>query len=212
MASQQIPYSIPTQGGRCEPTAIPRTCSEPDNLATQCLKGEAWTWAQIALNPLFALLKVPARYRLASESPFNTMPQDGIRLNAIPTSPLLLSSFIANRFTPIVSYTVPPGFDGVINSVFTKFVPQNGPGLQDGSGMITWLVQINNYLAVGYESLTLQFGNNSSIGPTAHGGGIRIKANDQVTVYAIVTVAGLGFLDPNGIVLAALQGWTYANR
>ena len=78
--------------------------------------------------------------------------------------------------------------------------------------MITWSLAINNYLAVGYSNITIQQGNNSSLGAMAHDGGVRIKANDLVTMYATVTAAGSAYLDPDGIILGAFQGWIYSNR
>lgn len=214
-----FPSSIPTLAGRCAPGVVLRTCTEPDNPITQCLKTEAELWAQIAFNPTFPLLRVPARYRILPSHPFDVMPPDAIRLNALPSTstpsplvPVTISNMVAGAYTPIVQYLVPAGFDGVINSTLNKFVIQNGPGLQDGSGMLTWVLQINNYLAINYNNITIQMGDTPTLGVVSHDGGIRIKANDLITFYALVTTAGAAFLDPNGIVLAAFQGWIYPNH
>jgi hypothetical protein len=177
---------------------------------TQCLQDEAQVWAGIAFNPTFPLLRIPARYRVTNLTPFAKMPQDAIRLNQVGS--LAISTLTEGRYNPILSYLVPPGYDGVINSTYNKFSIQAGPGLQDGSGMITWQLAINNYLQINYSNITMQMGDQSTLGQVAHDGGIRIQQNDLITFYAIVTAAGLAFLDPNGLINAGIQGWIYANR
>lgn len=207
-----LPPTIPSSASQCVSGVPLRTCTQPNNFLADCLSAEVDLWGRIAFDPAFPLLKVPTRYRALPNHPFDVMPVDAIRVNALPTTPTILSNMTAGRLTPIVSYLVPPGFDGVINSTLNKFVPQTAPALQDGSGMLTWLLQINNYLAIGYDRITLQMGDTPTLGPIAHDGGIRIKANDLIQFYAILSTAGAAFLDPNGIVLAAFQGWIYPNR
>lgn len=210
--AQVLPSTIPSLNTRCQPSVQLQQCVEPDNAMTQCLRTEAALWGSIALNPTFPLLRIPARYRANANPPFAQMPLDAIRLNVQPTAPLLISAMVPDIFNLVTQYTVPAGMDGVINSLLTRFVPQLGSPLQDGSGMLAWTVQINNYLAYGYANMTVQMGDNATLGVVAHDGGIRISANDLVSVYALVTTAGQGFLDPNGIVLGSFQGWLYPNR
>lgn len=211
--SSSLPYTVPsTATNRCAPSVQLQQCTQPDNAMTMCLKAEQQLWSQIAYNPTFPLLRVAARYRALNNPPFVQMPQDGQRLNVGPITPTILGNITAGVYNPLCSYLVPPGFDGVINSTLNKFVPQTGPPLQDGSGMITWVLQINNYLAISFNNVTIQLGSNGSMGQIAEGGGIAIKANDLITFYAIVSTAGAAFLDPAGIILGAFQGWIYPNR
>lgn len=214
-----MPSTIPTLSTRCTPGVQMKVCTEPNNILTQCLHAEGELWSQIAFNPTFPLLRIPSRYRILPSHPFDVMPSDAIRLNALPSTstptpipPVTISAMAIGNYTPLVSYLVPAGFDGVINTTVNKFVIQNGPGLQDGSGMLTWVMQINNYLAIDYNNITIQMGDTPTLGPVAHDGGIRIRANDLITFYALLNAAGAAFLDPNGIVLAAFQGWIYPNR
>jgi hypothetical protein len=186
-------------------------CGSPDNAVTQCIKKEAMVWGAITRNPLFSVLKLPSRYRLLDVPPFDAQPVDSTRLN-VQGSIGPLGSLAAGAYTPVVSYLVPSGYDGVINSTFNKFVPSTGPGLQDGSGMIQWVIQINNYLQFNYTDITMQMGETSTLGPMPYGGGIRIKTNDFIQMFALVNTAGLAFLDPAGLIIGALQGWVYAGR
>lgn len=209
MAASSLPPTIPSLSDRCGHSVRLPNCGLPDNLSTSAIKAEVELWSRIAFNPTFALLKLPARYRALDSTPFDVQPYDATRLNVQGTSGTI-ASLGAGVYNPIVTYTVPVGFDGVINNTMNKFAVQLGPGLQDGSGMITWAIQINNYLAINYTQIIMQMGDTANLGPVAHDGGIRIKANDTVTMYALVNAAGLAFLDPNGLILGALQGWVYA--
>jgi hypothetical protein len=55
-------------------------------------------------------------------------------------------------------------------------------------------------------------GETATLGPMPYGGGIRVKANDLLTMYALVTAAGIAYLDPAGLILGAFQGWQYSSR
>lgn len=208
--NQNLPPNVPTQFARCAPSVQIQTCGAPNNVMTQCLRAEAALWARIAFDPVFPLLRIPSRYRVINVTPFAKMPQDAIRLNQLGSLPI--STITAGRYNPILQYLVPPGYDGVINSTMNKFAIQGGPGLQDGSGMITWLLAINNYLQINYSNITMQMGDQSTLGQVAHDGGIRIQQNDLITFYAIVSTAGAAFLDPAGLINAGIQGWIYPNR
>ena len=206
----EFPNTIPTLKDRCSPSVFIKTCNDPNNAAAMCLQNETGLWNSIAHNPKFALLRLPVRYRLLPNPPFDLMPQDAVRLNV--QNGLPISSIAAGQHFPVLTYTVPAGFDGVINVTLNTFTIQNGPGLQDGSGMLTWSIGINNYLQINYTNITMTMGGQAQLGPVTRGGGIRIKANDTITFYCIATVAGLAYLDPNGIILCAIQGWLYPNR
>jgi hypothetical protein len=78
--------------------------------------------------------------------------------------------------------------------------------------MLTWILGINNYLQLNYTNIGITMGGQAQLGPVTRGGGIRIKSNDQVTFYCVATAGGLAYLDPNGIVICAIQGWLYPNR
>jgi hypothetical protein len=168
---------------------------------------------RIVFDPAFPLLKVAERYRLLADSPFDEMPIDAIRLNIVNLTPTLLSTLAVGILVPIVNYIVPSGYDGVLNSLYTRFTPTAaGTALQDGSGQLVWHIIINNHLALGYNNITIQQGDSGSLGAVTHGGGIRIKANDNITIAVVVNAAGIATLDPNGIILGAMQGWIYPNR
>ena len=212
MRPQGLPLTIPTQQDRCTPSVTLRSCVQHDNYMTQCLKREADVWDTISGNPAFSSLRLPARYRLLAQPPFNAMPSDAQRLNESATIPMS-SITVAGRYYTVLSYLVPAGMDGVINVTVNRFVAsQTGPDFQDGSGQLTWALGINNYLALDYTNIGITMGGAAVLGPVAHDGGIRIKANDTISFYVKASTAGIGFLDPNGLILCAIQGWRYAAR
>ena len=208
----RLPNTIPTQNDRCTPSVTLKSCTGPDNIATACLKREAEVWAGISGSPTFSLLKLPARYRLLNAPPFDVMPVDALRLNQNGNLGMSALS-VAGRYYTVLSYLVPPGMDGVINVTLNKFVPsQTGPDFQDGSGQLTWALGVNNYLALNYTNIGIQMGGSAVLGPVSHDGGIRIRANDAIRFYVKASAAGIGFLDPNGIIVCAIQGWLYPAR
>jgi hypothetical protein len=168
-------------------------------------------WVAISRNPLFAVIRRPPRYRLIEVPPFDAQPVDATRLNVQGTTGTI-STLTAGVYNLVTSYLVPNGFDGVINNVFNKFSSLTGPQLQDGSGWIRWAIQINNYLAFNYTNILMQQGDTANLGPIHHGGGIRIKPNDLIQMFAVVNAAGIATLDPNGLIIGALQGWVYASQ
>ena len=206
-----LPPTIPSVSDRCAPTVGLPNCGLSDNPRTECIKAEAQVWGAIIRSPIFSILALPPRYRLLEVPPFDAQPIDATRLNQQGVvGPL--SSLTAGTYYSVVSYLVPPGFDGVINSTMNKFVPATaaGVGLQDGSGQIQWVLQINNYLQINYTNITMQMGDTSTLGPMPYGGGIRIKPNDTITLLAVVNSAGKAGLDAGGLIIGALQGWIYA--
>ena len=211
--STNLPSAIPTQFTGCTPfqSANPTKCMEQPNAATQCLAKEMGVWQKISSSPVFSTLQLPARYRLLSSPPFDTMPMDALRLNITGGVPIS-SMTTANRYYQVIQYLMPLGFDGVINNTLNKFVPQTGPDFQDGSGQLTWLIAINNYLVLDYSNINITQGSQAQLGPVTRGGGIRLRANDLVTMYVSPSAAGLSTLDPQGIVIGAFQGWRYSNR
>lgn len=205
-----LPSTIPSLQNRCAPSIAAQFGCQTPNFAMQCLWKEAMLWHKISADPAFALLQLAPRYRAMNIDPFLAMPKDATRLNQIGFIPI--SSLVANTYSLVTSYLVPPGCDGVVNNTMNKFVPQTGPDFQDGSGQLTWVIGINNYLAYNYNNIGVEMGDNAQLGPTAHDGGIRIKSNDLIAFYVTATAPGLAFLDPNGVIVCALQGWTYPNR
>lgn len=217
---QHLPPTIPTNwttpGGFCTPSTNLTNCTAGDNAFAQCIKSENALLNRITQDPVFPLRKLPARYWHLKSLPFDEMPPDALRLNAPVGSPVglnMLSMPNPDQFYVVMQYQVPPGYDGVINVTWNRFVPQTGPAFQDGSGMLTWALGINNTLALNYTQLGIEMGNNAVLGPVTKGGGIRIKANDLIQWFVAPSAAALtGGLDANGIVVAGIQGWLYPNR
>lgn len=201
----RIPGIIPTSSSRCASNAIP-PC--PSNEWDACESANAAQWKRIYRDPNFAKLQLPVRYWNLSEPPFDTMPPDAIRLNQIGNA-ILTPGLVANANNTILQYTVPFGFDGIINENMNIFVPQAGAGFQDGSGLLTWRIYINQYLVTYYTAINTSMGSLSNSGNLNHSGGIRIRSNQTVTYVVFPTATALATLDPNGQIICGFRGWIY---
>lgn len=167
----------------------------PRNIYDDCLLAEAVMFER-ALP--FQECCVPA--------PWQEMPASGQRFQrrgaiALPAG--------AGVDTAVVSWRVPPVWDGVIITVTNVFSPTpGGAGLVEGSGWLTWRLQDN------YRYLR-DLGNiQISLGTLRHpfeldGAGYRIFPNDLLTYTVSVSAAGIANLDPNGRVICAITGWLY---
>jgi len=208
MASRPVPFTIPTTATQCLPNAPP-PCPA-NNTFDACLQQNAANWKKLYRDPRFAKLTLPVRYWSLSEPPFDTMPPDAIRLQQ--SGNLILSSLTANVNNTVLSYTVPFGFEGIINENLNIFniSPGGGPEFQSGSGALLWRVIINQYLATYYTAINTSMGSLANSGAVMHSGGIRIKSNQTITYVVVPTTAALaGGLDPNGQVICGFRGWIY---
>lgn len=207
MSAQHLPPIIPTLRGRCSAYAVP-PCPPP-NALDLCAQANAVNWKRIYKDPNFQKLQLPTRYWNLNAPPFDMMPSDAIRLNVPGNVPL--SSLVANTDNVILQYTVPFGFEGIINENLHLFViqPGGGPPYQDGSGGLVWRLLINQYLVTYYTAMNTQMGSLSNSGAMYHTGGIRIKSNQTITYAVDPTAPALAGLDPNGQFVAGFRGWIY---
>ena len=108
----------------------------------------------------------------------------------------------------IISFTVPPGRNGIINKVACNFV---GGGWVEGSGDVVWRILIDGTPPPGatdYDNILASLGGPSQ--PTGIAG-FRIFENQVVTFVVVNSASGAN----GGVVLAGqragarLTGWTY---
>lgn len=119
--------------------------------------------------------------------------------------------------TLVTSFQVPQAMEAVINSILCKF---DGAGFIQGSGAITWVIDINRPLGAGgaqlgysppdFSSITTQLGDNIMAGPWPVPGGIRLSERDTIR-FKVTTASPVGIGSPN-LITCAFLGWYWPSR
>jgi len=114
----------------------------------------------------------------------------------------------------VTEFDVPQAMQGVITHIVCKF---DGTGFVQGSGAITWVIDINNPLgaSLGYSppdfsQITTQLGEFTLGFPWPVPGGIRLSERDQIR-FKVTTAAPVGIGAPNYITCMFL-GWYWPSR
>ncbi len=112
-------------------------------------------------------------------------------------------------FTQGVGYAnggmlVPEGHDGCIVSVVFGYT---GTGFNEGSGDLTWRIQINQRWAKDYSKVTTQIGSLQT--PyNINSGQILLQTGNLVQVFVNISAGAAGNL-AGGTILGAIFGWTW---
>jgi hypothetical protein len=200
-----VPFIIPTRATRCAPRIGP-TCGTP-NAFDFCLQANYQQSKKLAVGAA-AWKKAYPKYSSQQAAPWVSMPFDGVRLNQ--NGSVVLGTLVASALTPVFTYVVPAGYEGVINQILQVFKTNTGPELLDGSGDLTWYIGTNFTFQTNYTIMTVQEGSTANFGMVAMGGGIRIKSNQILTYYVSATAGAIaGGLDPAGRVVCGFSGWIY---
>lgn len=104
--------------------------------------------------------------------------------------------------SPIFTFTVPRGFNGVIKEIGNVFI---GGGFTDGSGAVVWRVLQNNQALRGKENIVNSLGSVAAPSRLGGGGFIRILENDLVAM----TVLNTSIVVAGQIIGGRLSGWFY---
>lgn len=119
---------------------------------------------------------------------------------------------VAGVDTALATFRVPPGYDALlltITCLWVDAVPPTPLTFQNGSGELTWRVQVNGrYFLKNLGAIQTERGDLSQPYPL-EGGGYRIPENDTVSMVVSLSAAALGSLDPNGRITGGLSGWFY---
>jgi hypothetical protein len=111
---------------------------------------------------------------------------------------VLLPAIGANAV--VVSFTVPPGHNGIILEYANNFV---GGGFSEGSGAVFWQITRDNAAVDGYDNILASLGSPAS--PTRHPSGFRIFENQLIQLVVFnVSVVLAGQLSGG-----RLAGWYY---
>jgi hypothetical protein len=119
--------------------------------------------------------------------------------------------------TLVTSFQVPQAMEAVINAILCKF---DGAGFTQGSGEITWVIDINRPLGAGgaglgysppdFSIITTQLGDNIQSGPWPVPGGIRLSERDTIR-FKVTTGAPVGIGSPN-LITCMFLGWYWPAR
>jgi hypothetical protein len=102
------------------------------------------------------------------------------------------------------SFLVPTGFDGVGAAVIFNYT---GTGFAEGSGDLTWRLQLNQHYVKDYGNVVTQLGSLQT--PyNQNSGQILLQANQLVQFWVNVSVASAGNLI-GGRIISSLWGWYY---
>jgi hypothetical protein len=110
--------------------------------------------------------------------------------------------------TLIFSETVPIGYDGVITSQTHLFT---ATGFAEGSGDITWRLQIGRWWVRNCGAITTTLGGFANAYPL-EGGGVRLVSGQVIQYWVRLGVGALAILDPAGRLYARIAGWYYPRR
>lgn len=119
---------------------------------------------------------------------------------------------VAATDIPLASFRVPPGYAGVlltITCMWVDAVPPSPLTFQNGSGELTWRVQVNGrYFLKDLGAVQTERGDLSVPYPL-EGGGYPVDENQTVAMVVSLSAGALGSLDPNGRITGGLSGWFY---
>lgn len=148
--------------------------------------------------------------------PYIAMPDSGRRfreigsINAGANIPLTGTSTVST-----LSFRVPTGYDGVIDTVICGLTPPAGgnTGFIEGSGVIVWRVAAD---AIAQPRYLRNLGNvQYSLGsltvpvPTPNSS-LRIYSGDLVNFYTAISSAAMGVISPGAQIVVSLGGWYYS--
>jgi hypothetical protein len=102
----------------------------------------------------------------------------------------------------VLTYTVPKGYKGSIEQIVNGFLPGTGAAYQNGSGLLTWHLGINNWYVFGYGNISVDLGSLTQ-GYELTGSVVALTENDIITFSATLTGVAFG----PGNLVAAIQGW-----
>lgn len=140
--------------------------------------------------------------------PWVTMPSNGRRfreLSSIAIAGIPEGSYDGVTLIPILSWLVPVGYDGVIDTIIAN-VSGNNNGFVEGSGQVSWRLAANfRYLRdVG----NIQFSLGSLLTPIPDtNSGLRVYSGNIVTMGVTLSAAAFGAL--TGTIVTATFGWIY---
>lgn len=136
---------------------------------------------------------------------FDEMPRHAVRF--FPRGQITTPAPAAGD-VPVLTFSVPLGYDGVITAHFHAYIAGNQ--LMAGSGDIVWRLRQQNIYPKHLGAMTLELG--SQAHPFPVDGGLRLQSGQSVTYLVNVpNLSGAIFVGASWI-LCGLEGWLFPRR
>lgn len=182
---------------------LPRNVKQreyPPNAFNRAIDEECELWSRI--NQCGGLMAIcpGAKY---SAPPWVRMPAQGKRFSKINSVSYTTDvQPVPDTDVLVTSFRVPNGYDGCIVGTVNMYT---GTGFADGSGDLTWRIQINRRFVKDYGAITTTIGS-LAIPYTVNAGQILLQSGQLVQYFVDVDAAGTGNLN-GGRVICAMFGW-----
>jgi len=171
---------------------------EPPTFFNGCLDRELELWDRI--NRCGGLMAICPGSKYF-DPPWIKMPPQGKRFSPIGSIALPTSGYGTDQV--VTQFRVPLGYDGVINYIVQTYT---GQGFQEGSGDLTWRIQLNQRWVKNYGNTTTQIGTLTQ-GPQSPNSLIIIQSNQLVTYYVNVAASAASNLMGGRIICAFFGYW-----
>jgi len=164
------------------------------NKFNACLDRNAQIWTQINSKGGLKAICPGMKYETA---PWVKMPPQAKRFSEINSIPLPADN---GTDTLVLSFLVPYGYDGVAVTTVANYT---GQGFVEGSGDLTWRIQLNERYVKNYGNLQTQVG--SLTIPTNIGNSVRLLSGQLVQFFVNRRVNSISLT--GGRIICALLGW-----
>lgn len=164
----------------------------------QCLNHEMATWRWIQAHGGLTNICPGSHY---PDPPWTRMPAQGKRFSKIGSIALPNADGLDHL---VEAFRVPTGYDGCIVSTVNEYT---GTGFAEGSGDLTWRIQMNQRYPRDYGKILTTIGSLTT--PyNINSGQIRIMSDQLIQYWVNRSVASLGNLN-GGRIVVGLFGWWY---
>jgi hypothetical protein len=162
----------------------------------RCLNQEMRQAAALQKKPDRCIPRTPRSY------PWIDMPEQGRPLNKAGA---ILAPAPASGFVPVLAFIVQFGYEGIANALYQSFTGT----LAQGSGDLTWRLQIGRWYAKGFSNTAVALGTPKELYPVS--GGFPLRSEQKVT-YAVRN-NNAGAIPPGvDMVLCGVRGWVYPTQ
>lgn len=179
---------------------LPRNITQrqfPPTFFNSCIDQNLKVWQKI--NACGGLMAICPGNKYSSP-PWVKMPSQGKRFSYIQSIPLPTSGYGTDQL--VLSWSVPLGYDGVINYIVQNYT---GQGFQEGGGDLTWRLSLNERYVKNLGNTTTSIGTLVS-GPISPNTTIILLSGQLVQYFVNVAPSAQSDLS-GGRVITSTWGW-----
>jgi hypothetical protein len=165
----------------------------------RCLWNQQKVWERLNAQGGLKQFCAGMKYR---DPPWIKMPAQGKRFQNVGSISLPAADGADHV---VLSFLVPHGFDGVGTSLVQNYT---GAGFVEGSGDLTWRIQLNMRYPKDLGMMTTQVGSLNIVTPTVNAGNLLLQSDQLVQYIVNRSVASSGTLI-GGRIVCAILGWNY---